>query len=144
VLSDIASGEAGGAGSGSRGRAGSLRLVTPGAAAAYEIEQRVKDRTVIGRLARRQVRLDQRELASDRSLRSAPGSPHIFPIGLVHSGHAKRLLRSSQMQASNRCKLRTSRAAVVSVAEKPRLDFGRYDLERRARANVDEVSKRLN
>jgi hypothetical protein len=35
----------------------------------------------------------------------------------------------------NRCKLRTSRAAVVSVAEKPGLDFGRYDLERRARAH---------
>ena len=41
----------------------------------------------------------------------------------------------SQVQASNRCKLRSSRAAVVSVAEKPGLDFGRYDLERRARAN---------
>jgi hypothetical protein len=39
------------------------------------------------------------------------------------------------VQASNRCKLRTSKAAVVSVAEKPGLEFGRYDLERRARAN---------
>jgi hypothetical protein len=41
----------------------------------------------------------------------------------------------SQVQASNRCKLRSSRASVVSVAEKPGLDLGRYDPERRAQAN---------
>jgi hypothetical protein len=41
----------------------------------------------------------------------------------------------SQVQASNRCKLRSSKAIVVSVAEKPGLDFGRYDPERRAQAN---------
>jgi hypothetical protein len=41
----------------------------------------------------------------------------------------------SQVQASNRCKLRSSRAIVVSVAEKPGQDFGRYDPERRAQAN---------
>jgi transposase len=41
----------------------------------------------------------------------------------------------SQVQASNRCKLQPSRATVVSVAEKPERDFGRYDPERRARAN---------
>ena len=38
----------------------------------------------------------------------------------------------SQVQASNRCKLQPSRAAVVSVAGKPERDFGRYDPERRA------------
>jgi hypothetical protein len=38
----------------------------------------------------------------------------------------------SQVQASNRCKLQPSRAAVVSVAGKPKRDFGRYDPERRA------------
>src|SRR5712672_3110932 len=41
----------------------------------------------------------------------------------------------SQVQASNRCKLQPSRAAVVSVAGKPERDFGRYDPERRAQAN---------
>ena len=41
----------------------------------------------------------------------------------------------SQVQASNRCKLRPSRATVVSVAEKPGQDLGRYDPERRAQAN---------
>ena len=41
----------------------------------------------------------------------------------------------SQVQASNRCKLQPSRAAVVSVAGKPEQDFGRYDPERRAQAN---------
>src|SRR5271170_1199678 len=41
----------------------------------------------------------------------------------------------SQVQASNRCKLRLSRATVVSVAEKPGQDLGRYDPERRAQAN---------
>jgi hypothetical protein len=41
----------------------------------------------------------------------------------------------SQVQASNRCKLRSSKAIVVSVAEKPGLDFGRYDPERRAQAD---------
>ncbi len=41
----------------------------------------------------------------------------------------------SQVQASSRCKLRPSRATVVSVAEKPERDFGRYDPERRAQAN---------
>jgi hypothetical protein len=41
----------------------------------------------------------------------------------------------SQVQAPNRCKLWSSRVTMVSVAEKPRLDFGRYDPERRARAN---------
>src|SRR5712675_439264 len=41
----------------------------------------------------------------------------------------------SQVQASNRCKLQPSRAAVVSAAGKPERDFGRYDPERRAQAN---------
>ena len=41
----------------------------------------------------------------------------------------------SQVQISNRCKLRSSKATVVSVAEKPGLDFGRYGPERRAQAN---------
>jgi transposase len=41
----------------------------------------------------------------------------------------------SQVQASNHCKLRLSKTTVVSVAEKPGLDFGRYDSERRAQAN---------
>src|SRR5215469_3273047 len=41
----------------------------------------------------------------------------------------------SQVQASNRSKLRPSRATVVSVAEKPGQDLGRYDPERRAQAN---------
>ena len=48
----------------------------------------------------------------------------------------------SQVQASNRSKLRPSRATVVSVAEKPGQDLGRYDPERRAQRTVDEVSKR--
>jgi hypothetical protein len=41
----------------------------------------------------------------------------------------------SQVQASNRCKLRPLRATVVSVAEKPGQHSGRYDPERRAQAN---------
>ena len=41
----------------------------------------------------------------------------------------------SQVQASNRCKLVVVRVSVVSVAEKSGQDFGRYDPERRARAN---------
>ena len=41
----------------------------------------------------------------------------------------------SQVQASNRCKLRPSRATVVSVAEKSERDFGRWDPKRRAKAN---------
>src|SRR4051794_21634967 len=41
----------------------------------------------------------------------------------------------SQVQASNRCKLRPSRATVVSVAETSERDSGRYDRKRRARAN---------
>ena len=35
----------------------------------------------------------------------------------------------------NRCKLRPSRATVVSVAEKSERDFGRWDPKRRAKAN---------
>jgi hypothetical protein len=38
----------------------------------------------------------------------------------------------SQVQASNRGKLRPSRATVVSVAETSERDSGRYDPERRA------------
>jgi len=38
----------------------------------------------------------------------------------------------SQVQASNRCKLRPSKAAVVSVAETSERDSGRYDPKRRA------------
>jgi hypothetical protein len=41
----------------------------------------------------------------------------------------------NQVQASNRCKLRPSRATVVSVAEKSERDFGRWDPKRRAKAN---------
>jgi len=41
----------------------------------------------------------------------------------------------NQVQASNRCKLRPSRAAVVSVAETSERDSGRYDPKRRAQAN---------
>ena len=41
----------------------------------------------------------------------------------------------SQVQASNRCKLRPSRATVVSVAETSERDSGRWDPKRRARAN---------
>jgi transposase len=41
----------------------------------------------------------------------------------------------NQVQASNRCKLRPSRATVGSVAEKSERDFGRWDPKRRAKAN---------
>ena len=47
------------------------------------------------------------------------------------------------MQASNRCNPQSLRASVVSVAEKPGLDFRRYDLERRAQRTVDKCRNSL-
>ena len=88
--------------------------------------------------------------------RGASIDPHGFDAGKLIKGKKRRVSRThrlnkevwcctrdegrplevgSQVQASNRCKLRSSKAIVVSVAEKPGLDFGRYDPERRAQAN---------
>src|ERR1700693_4338705 len=92
----------------------------------------------------------------ERGKRGGCIDPHGFDAGKLIKGKKRRVSRThrlskevwcctrdegkplevgSQVQASNRCKLRSSRATVVSVAEKPGLDFGRYDPERRAQAN---------
>ena len=64
--------------------------------------------------------------------------------GAVRRDEGRPLESGSQVQASNRCKLRTSRAVVVSVAEKPGLDFGRMIWRGARERTIDEVSKRPN
>src|SRR3954449_10090515 len=94
----------------------------------------MQDRERVGR-GRRSARLRCRQEGEGAQAPCVTNIPTEKEVWCCTRDEGGPLEVGSQVQASNRCKLRPSRATVVSVAETSERDSGRYDPKRRARAN---------